>query len=307
MGRVETYLAALVGEWYAERGGTAGAVEGRVDGAIPVFVTAGGDVAIAVAPLWEPEADPTAEETRARMEARLDAGNVHGPFLLWVPPRASVPAEEPAASDFVMRVQLAAAPVPPGGRNEVDLPVQLQMAKTRAEGGYASVVGGLGRFWTQITERVDGTFHVNSGQLRRASASAESRAALFDRIGELSRGLGVGDAIEFDTVESWTVQRLAAEPLGETGFAIVQAPPGVDPSDGTLMRRMVRKRLQSARDALASVDAREKGLALAGIYEYAEHENIGSFVKSVDPGLFAGLAFIVGVVDGEVRPVFAPR
>jgi hypothetical protein len=43
------------------------------------------------------------------------------------------------------------------------------------------------------------------------------------------------------------------------------------------------------------------------VYEYAEHENVGSFVKSLDPGLFAGLGLLAAVVDGEVRPIFQPR
>ena len=50
-----------------------------------------------------------------------------------------------------------------------------------------------------------------------------------------------------------------------------------------------------------------KGVGLLAIYEYAEHENVGSFVKSLDPGLFAGLQLVAAVVDGEVRPVFQPR
>ena len=80
------------------------------------------------------------------------------------------------------------------------------------------------------------------------------------------------------------MQRLRAEPLGERGFAIAQAPPNIDPADGTLMRRLVRKRLKDANAALDAVEADVKGVGLVAIYEYAEHENVGSFVKSLDPG-----------------------
>jgi hypothetical protein len=169
------------------------------------------------------------------------------------------------------------------------------------------VIGGLSRWWTLITERVDGTFHVNSAAMRRAPQSSALREALFDRIGELSKGLNVGDAVEFEAEEAWTVQRLPAEPLGDTGFAIAQAPPKVDPADGALMRRLVRKRLKDASSALADVDADVKGVALLAIYEYAEHENVGSFVKSLDPALFASLGLVAAVVDGEIRPIFQPR
>ena len=103
------------------------------------------------------------------------------------------------------------------------------------------------------------------------------------------------------------MQRLREEPLGATGFGIVQAPPGTDPSEGTLMRRVVRKRLKAASEALAAVDADVKGVGLVAVYDYAEHENLGSFVKSLDPGLYANLALVCAVVDGEVRPIFQPR
>lgn len=307
--RLHAYAAAIIANWFGERTSRAYAVESVTDSAMPVFTARSGDdtLALAVTHLWESEADPDAEDARQMMEERLSGGNVRGPHIIWVPPRASVPANEPEASDFVMRIQLAAAPMQPGSRNEVDLPVKVQLAKVREEGGYASVIGGLSRYWTNITDRVSGTVHVNSMQIRRAAQSETTREALFDRIGEIAKTLTLKDAVEFETVESWTVQRLASEPLGETGFAIAQSPPKIDPADGTLMRRLVRKRLKEANEALAGVDARVKGVGLVAIYEHADLENVGSFVKSLSPGLFADLGLIAAVVDGEVRPIFTPR
>ncbi len=307
--RLPAYAAALVIDWFAGRSGRAYALASAAESEPPVFVAEGpeGTLALAVAPLWEPEGDPAAEDAREMMEERLSGGLVRGPHLLWVPPRASVPAAEPAASDFVQRVQQAAAPLSPGGRGEVALPVTLQLAKLRDEGGYASVTGALSRWWTQITERVDGTFYVNANRMRRAPQSAAAREVLFDRIGQLSQALGSGAAVEFETDEAWTVQRLAGEPLGVTGFAIAQAPPRADPTDGTLLRRLVRRRLKDASAALDGVAADVKGVALLAIYEYAEHENIGAFVRSLDPALYAKLALVAALVDGEVRPIFQPK
>jgi hypothetical protein len=303
------YVAALVAEWLSERTGRAYRLDRAVDGDARVCIAAadGATAALAVGVLWDTQADPAAEEARQMMAGRLSAGNVRGPHILWVPPSAAIPADEPAASDFVQRVQFAAAALQPGGRAEVELPVKLQLAKMRDEGGYASVTGGLSRWWTLITERVSGTFHVNSQSMHRAPASEEKRAALFEHIGQMSRGLQTGQATEFETVEAWTVQKLREEPLGETGFAIAQAPPRIDPSEGALQRRLVRQRLRDANAALDALDADAKGVALVGIFEYAESENIGSFVKSLDPGLYARLQFVCAVVDGAVRPIFAPR
>jgi hypothetical protein len=305
--RVDTYAASLLVDWFAGKAGREYALTSAGKGGVFVAEGAGGRLAVSIAELWEPATDVAAEESRAAMEDRLSAGLVRGPFLLWAPPRAAVPDKEPLVSDFAQRVQQAAAPLAPGARGEVELPIAVQMAKVREEGGYASVIGGLSRWWTLITERVSGTFHVNSSQMRRAPQSAIAREHIIDRIGELAKPMKVGDALEFDTVEAWTVQRLAAEPLGETGFAIAQAPPKVDPADGTLMRRLVRKQLKGANEALAGVEADVKGVGLLAVYEYAEHENVGSFVKSLDPALFAKLGLVAALVDGEVRPVFMPR
>jgi hypothetical protein len=305
--RLSAYAASLVSAWYGARTERAYALASREGGPVFVAESDAGRLALAIAPLWDAAADTAAEDARQFMEERLSGGLVRGPFTLWVPPRASVPAEEPDASDFVQRVQQAAAPLGPGERGEVALPIKLQLAKMRDEGGYASVIGGLSRWWTLITERVDGTFHVNSTQMRRAPQSSAMREEIFDRIAALSKDMKLRDALEFDAAEAWTVQRMSTEPLGETGFAIAQAPPSLDPAEGVQMRRIVRQRLKDARAALDAVEADVKGVALIAIYEYAEHENVGSFVKSLDPGLFASLGLLVAVVDGEVRPIFMPR
>ena len=147
---------------------------------------------------------------------------------------------------------------------------------------------------------------------RAATAVARGRRAAKSVLRGLTSFAGhplstTGDAIEFDTFEAWTVQRLEEEALGESGFAIVQAPPAIDPADGTLMRRLVRKRLKDAAIALSGVEADIKGVGLVAVYEYAEHETVGSFVKSVSPDVYAGLPLICALVDGEVRPIFLPR
>ena len=307
--RLAIYAGALLNDWFSGRTGREYELKRVVEGTTPVLVAESpeGTMAIAVAAMLEPDADPAAAEAREAMEERLTAGLVRGPYLLWTPPRGTIPTDEPDASAFVQAVQQAAAPLAPGDRGEVEFPVSVQMAKVRDEGGYASVIGGLSRWWTLITERVNGTFHVNSSKMRRAPQSAMLREAVFDRIGELSKTINTGEAMEFDTVEAWTVQRLREDPLGERGFAIAMAPPKVDPADGTLMRRLIRKRLKDANAALDAVEADVKGVGLMAIYEYAEHENVGSFVKSLDPGLFAKLQLLGAIVDGEIRPIFQPR
>lgn len=260
-------------------------------------------VGLHIAPLWE---DAAAWEERLRAaEQRLDAFDLSGSYLVWVPPRADVPIKEPAASEFVVRVRTAAAALEPGARTEVMFPVTVKLAKVREEGGYASVMGGLSRWWTRITENVQGTFHVDSKAVHRITQDGQAREELWQTIGLISQGVDVGQAAEFEIEEAWTLQRL---PDGaDAGFALVGAPPAVDPTEGILVRRVARKRLTAANEALGALDVELRAVGLTGCYEYAEVETAGATVKAFDPSLYSRLEVVCILVDGEVRPVFLPR
>lgn len=296
--RLAPAIARLLLDWMNER------FESRfelVEPAGDAFVASDGQYRLALyaAPLWED--DESWQERLRAMESRLGDG---GPFLLWTPPQAEVPADEPAASEFVERVQGAASTLEPGARVEVTFPRKVRMLKQREEGGYATVSGGLSRWWTRITENVQGTYQVDSTAVHRATIDGEAREQLWETIGRLSHGLSVGEAAEFEVDEAWTLQRLRD---GEPGYAIAGAPPGADPTEGIAVRRIVRRRLQAANDALAGVEADMHAVALAGAYEYGELETAGATVKAVDPSLFSRFQVICVVADGEVRATFLPR
>lgn len=300
--RARLACARLLLAWLNERFSTAFALStGEGEG----LVASDGErrLGLYVAPLWDE--DEGWEERLRAAEQRVAADGSHGAYLLWVPPRAEVPVDEPAASFFVQRVQEAAATLAPGARTEVALPVTVKMGKLREEGGYASVVGGLSRWWTRITENVQGTFHVESSAVHRLTADGVARERLWETIGRLALGVEVGQAIEFEIEEAWTLQRLADS--DERGFVIVGAPPAVDPADGVLVRRMARRRLQAANEALGALEADLRAVGLIGSYEYAELEGAGAVVKSLDPGLFARFEVVCVLADGEVRPTFLPR
>ena len=297
--------ARLIVEWLNRR------FETSFDIADPegdALIAVDGDhrLGIYIAPLWDTEPSEPWPQLVHATEERLAAGAPDGAYFLWVPPKASLPDEEPDASDFVQRVQTAAAPLPPGSRTEVTFPVPVRMGKMREEGGYASVVGGLSRWWTRITEKVDGTFHVESSAVHRLTMDGEAREKLWDTIGRLSHSVAVGQQADFEVEEAWTLQRLPeSEHVG--GFTIVGAPPSVDPTDGIFVRRMARRRLQAANDVLSSLDVDLRVVGLVSIYEYAELEGAGATVKALDPALFSQLEVVAVLADGEVRPTFLPR
>lgn len=270
------------------------------------FIASDGEhrIGLYAAPLWETESAAAWEERLRTMEERLAVAD--GSFLLWVPPGADLPTDEPAATEFVERVRAAAASLAPGARVEVTFPVTVRMAKTREEGGYASVIGGLNRWWTRITENVQGTYQVDSTAVHRLTEDGEARERLWETIGQLSHGIQVGQASDFEVEDAWTLQRLP-ETETERGFALIGAPPTVDPTEGIAVRRTARRRLAAANEALNSLDVELRAVALVGSYEYAELETAGATVKALAPSLFSRIQVVCILADGGVRPTFLPR
>jgi hypothetical protein len=246
-------------------------------------------------------------EKVARLEQRLDESRP-GSYLLWVPPGAELPTEDDIA-DWTGRVILTAQKLASGRSGEVRLPVRMLIGKIREEGGYASVTGGLGRYWTHISDKLTGSFFLDSRGLHRFTKDEEERQQLYEHIALLSQGLAVGDVNEFAHDDAWTLQRLPRGAAGagmQDGWAIGGAPEGFDPGDGGHVRRILRQRLGQARDAFAGLP-RPWILVLSAAYEYMDYENAGPALRGFDPGLVASLDGIILVADGEVKPVLLSR
>jgi hypothetical protein len=240
----------------------------------------------------------------ARLEQRLDETHP-GSYLLWVPPGAELPGEEPHESEWVDNVVQMASKLASGRSGEVRLPVPIALGKVREEGGYASVTGGLGRYWTHISDKLHGSFFLDSRGLHRFTKNEEERQQVYEQIAELSRTLEVGQVEVFEHGEAWTLQRIGRGPAGlglTDGWAIGGAPEGFDPSDGGSLRRVLRKRLSEAREVFAPLP-RPWVLVLAGAYDFMEFETTGPSLRGFDPGLVAALDAVILVSDGEVKPI----
>lgn len=254
------------------------------------------------------EAPPAWEERCRALESRLDESRP-GSYLLWVPPGGKLPAEEPEESEWVRRVVLGASRLASGRVGEVRLPAKMTLAKTREEGGYASVAGGLSRFWTTITDKVTGTFYVDSRNLHRLSRNEQEHEELFEHIGLLSQGVQTGQAVEFEHEDAWSVQRLPRGPAGEgmtDGWAITGCPDGFDPFDGGLIRRLLRQRLARGRELTAG-HVGPRALVLIGAYDYMENENAGPAMRGFDPALATAFDVVALVSDAEVKPIVLSR
>ena len=309
MSRAWEYAARVTLAWLNERYGRAYRLSTGEDGARFTAADEGGakPLTLAVAELFE-----VPEAWRARawdLEARLDDVRP-GSYLLWTPPGGELPGEEPDESEWVRRIVLAASRLASGRMGEARLPVRLLLGKVRDEGGYASVTGGLGRYWTDISARLQGSFFLDSRALNRFTKDTTEREQLYEHIGLVSQGLQSGEVYELEHEDAWSVQRLPRGPSAEgmqDGWAITGCPPGFDPNDGAVIRRLLRRRLAEAAASLPGGRGAARALVLIGAYEYMEYENTGPSLRGFDPALTASFDIIALVADTEVKPIVLSR
>jgi hypothetical protein len=255
------------------------------------------------------EASEAWQRRTRELSQRLDDTRP-GSYLLWVPPGGDLPDGEPDESEFVRRVVLAASKLASGRSGEVRLPVRMALGKVRDEGGYASVTGGLGRHWTRIAEKLNGSYYLDSRGLKRFTTNEEERETLYDHIAMLSQGLKRGDITEFEHEDAWSLQRLPRGPAAADmtdGWAITGSPAGFDANDGSAVRRVLRRSLGQATETLASIRGATKGLVLIGGYDYMTGENAGPSLRGFDPSLTAPFDMIGLVADAEVKPLRMSR
>jgi hypothetical protein len=264
-------------------------------------VASDGDVrlAIEVRPLLGPTEDAAWLSARERLEEQV-AAVVPTSIALWVPAGADLPAGEPVLSEFIDHVRQAAVKLGPHERAHVPLPISLLLRKTSDGGNVVSVTGGLNPHWARFTERVRGTFDLDSTRLHRLPESEEHLEALLDAIVERSAKLEAGQIAEIETVDSWTVQRIDGE-----GVTIVGVPPAETQDAGLAVRRNLRRILGDDAPALRTAEAALKALVLLGYYARMNDEGATIAMRGFSPSLYSGLEFVCLVADGLVKPLIA--
>ena len=305
--RAHEYAARLFLAWLNERFHRAYVPQVSEGGIVSAREDHGSGMAISVGELFE--ADEAWYQRCRELAQRLDEARP-GSYLLWVPPGAELPAEEPEESEWARRVVLAASRLASGRSGEVRLPVKLALGKIKDEGGYASVTGGLGRYWTDISARLQGSFYLDSRGLNRFTRNESERQELYEHIAMLSQGLESGNITEFEHEDAWSLQRLPRGAAGEgmtDGWAITGCPAGFDPNDGGAVRRVMRRRLSEGSKTLGGVREEARALVLIGAYEYMEQENAGPALRGFDPSLVAALDAIGLVADAEAKAILLNR
>ncbi len=237
------------------------------------------------------------EAARAAVEHRLDADG--RAIALWVPPGGAVPVAEPGLSAMVVSIEEARTI--DDGRLEVRRPVRLYLRRLDESGSVVTVVGGLAGSWARFTNRVPGTFNLNSNELLRLPASTAERDELIERIVLAASQLEVNETKVIEAEDTWT-----ANDLGEGGSCVIGSPRAESDDASAALRRNLRRLLRQA-EPVAAGNAPAKALILLGPATYAAEEKLSWTIRGMDPVLYSGYDFIVTVADGFVRALLEPE
>jgi len=232
------------------------------------------------------------------LEERV-VGAIDGAFLLWAPSGADLPAREPGRSDFITRVEGAAAALAPRQRAEVRFPVSLYLRKSDEEGGYITARGGLAPHWARFTGRVFGHFQLDSTELNRPPTEEGYLDTLIDSIALTANALKLGQTVSIEAEDAWTIQRLSAG----KGLTIIGEQAGAELSSGAPLRRTVRRTMQELRGAMLSGPADARVLCFLGPYAGFKEQPVGTALLGMDPAAYGGLDLVLLAADGEVGPI----
>jgi len=235
---------------------------------------------------------------KVALETRI-GGTLDGSYVLWAPSGAELPGREPHRSEVIARTEEVARRFVPGGHGEVRFPVALSLRKSDNEGSYLTARGGLAAAWAQFTGRVFGHYQLDSTELNRLPAGEGHLKNLVDHIAERANTLELGQTVEIEAEDAWTMQRLSA---GE-GLLIVGEPPGAELSSGAALRRNLRRVTQALRDPLLAEAAEARAVCFIGPYAGFKDQPVGTALLGFDPALYSGIDQILLAADGEVAPI----
>jgi len=260
-------------------------------------------LAAEVHPLLAPTRNDPWASNRERLESEIAAG-LTGGYALWLPPGADLPAGGAEEAELVGLVRGVASKLEPGQRADVPLPATVYIKKQQDEGALMSVSGGLNRYWARLSEKAKGTYDVDSTRLHRLPEPAEHVERLCETVWERAAAIeSVGQWAEIESVDAWTLQRLA----GAEGFAIIGRPPEELADVGLAVRRNLRRLLAEAAPRLHGSGAEVKALVAVGCYAHMEDEGASTAMRGYDPALYAGLDFVCLAADGLVKALMESR
>ena len=270
-------------------------------------------VGVTIGALWEETgpvegADVLGELLTADM--RADDAIEDGAYAVWVPPKAPLPTTEPQISNLRDTLARSLGGLAEGEQREVRLPLTLGLAKLSDEGAYMSVTGGLAPEWTTMSDNIGGSYHLDSRALYRLPEERAEIDLLISRVRDRAAMLQPGEVTDVQINDTWTLSRLPAS--APAGVTVMTSPPPVDPLDGTIVRRMLRRhvqravvQLEAARAAGQQIDL--AALVLVGALAHLKDELATAALRGMNPTAYGSVDLIAIVADAGVRQVLQPR
>jgi hypothetical protein len=190
----------------------------------------------------------------------------------------------------------------PHERSYVPLPATILLRKNADTGGVVSVSGGLNPHWARFTDRVRGSFDLDSTQVHRLPESDEHLEELIDHIVEASAKLGLGEVVGVETIDAWAIQRLS----GSAGVTIIGVPPAGTADLGLTVRRNFRRVLLDAAPPLRAAAADVRALVVHAPYARIDQEGATTAMRGYDPASYSGIDFVCLASDGVIKPLIQP-
>ncbi|MCY3919937.1 MAG: hypothetical protein OXG38_09050 [Chloroflexi bacterium] len=257
--------------------------------------------ALAVVPLFTPDAETDAR-CAALAHALSDAAGADlDGLVLWTPPGAPIPAPDDDAA--LQRIREAAAGLAPGDRAEVGFPVTLGIRKVGDEGSYLSVQGGLSPHWARFTNQVFGQFQLDSTALHRLPQDPDKVTQLVDFLVLVANGIRTaGNTTTAPAEDTWSLQRLP----GLAGPRVIAAAPAAEPEQGGPVRKALRAGTRAAITELERFPASVRLITYVGVFRAIQEETASIALRGLDPASFAHFDVACLVADAELRVLFGP-
>ncbi|MEO8538674.1 MAG: hypothetical protein ABI577_02965 [bacterium] len=255
------------------------------------------NLAVSVLNTMAPDATVEWEAARAALERRIDLEGRS--IALWAPRGAALPKMEPGLSQFMHSVSEAKALE--DGRLELRRPVNLYLRRAGTTGSVITVLGGLSAHWAQFTNRVPGTFMLNSAELLRLPAAQEERDELAERIVLAAGQPEVDENQTVRAVDAWT-----ANDLGAGQSCVLGTPSPENEEWSSSLRRNLRRLVKEAAPHL-STRADARALVVLGSSTYAEEEKLSLSLRGMDPTQYAAYDILAVIADGVIKTILQPQ
>jgi hypothetical protein len=270
-------------------------------------------IGVTLGVLWDEDAPlPGADDFAEMLTADManEPGIEDGAYVVWVPPRASLPQEEPARSHLRVMLANGLKGLDAGDRREVRLPVTVGLAKIQDDGAYMSVSGGLSPEWTVLSEGLPGAFHLDSRAICRLPEERAEIDILISRVRDRAAVLRPEEVTDIELHDHWVVSRLPDS--APHGVAVIGAREDLDPLDGTAVRRSFRahvtRAVEQRRAAQAAGDAPELSvLVVVAALAHMKDELVTASLRGMNPAAYGALDLVALVADAQVRQVLQPR